>query len=336
MLSSSLGLTAEALIGYWAGKVTPPTLAQPEPLKALESLQSDARALVLDHEAVSLFAARPAADGSFAVHAAPGPVVTLTPPNGDTLAAQMPELRSAMDLRADRLPEILAQQGDMLSFFGAQQSLNNDRRRRSMTLLGAAYGAIVSQEMRIKHFCSVPRPIDLSPQVQPIIQTPGHSAYPSGHATEAFAFATVLAALRLSRDPAAQEAGIIATLLGKLTTALEDATAADPDLMLFRLAARIADNRTVAGVHYPVDSAHGALLGLGPGLVFVAHCLGGGTKIAVPTWNARADDWSADFTLHKWIANLSPSDWRGDDICLPASEEWHVLPKLWTVASAEW
>ena len=336
MLSASLSLTAEALIGYWTGNVTPPAMIAPDALKSLEALQPDARALVLDHEAVSLFSARPAAEGAFAVHAGPGAVVTLTPPDGATLAAQMPELRAAMDLRADRLPEIMAQQGDMLSFFGAQQVLNHDRRRRTMTLLAAAYGAIVSQEMRIKHFCSVPRPIDLSPQIQPIIQTPGHSAYPSGHATEAFAFATVLAALRLSRDPAAQKAGIITALLGKLTTALEGATAADPDQMLFRLASRIADNRTVAGVHYPVDSAHGALLGFGTGLVFVAHCLGGGADIKVPTWTARGTDWSGDFTLRKWIAHLGTSGWRHDDITLPAAESWHLLPKLWASASAEW
>lgn len=336
MLSASLALTAEALIGYWTGKVDTPDLVAPDPLKSLESLQPDARALVLDHEAVSLYNARPAKDGAFAVHAAPGPVVTLTPPDAATLAAQMPELRSAMDLRADRMPEILAQQGDMLSFFGAQQVLNNDRRRRTMTVLAAAYGAVVSQEMRIKHFCSVPRPIDLSPQVQPVIQTPGHSAYPSGHATEAFAFATVLAALRLSRDPAAQKDGIIKTLLGKLNTALEGATAADPDQMLFRLAARIADNRTVAGVHFPVDSAHGALLGFGTGLVFVAHCLGGGKEISVPTWTARGSDWAGDFTLRKWIAHLGTNAWRGGDVTLPAAESWHVLPKLWVKASEEW
>jgi hypothetical protein len=43
---------------------------------------------------------------------------------------------------------------------------------------------------------------------------------------------------------------------------------------LLRLAARIAINRTVAGVHFPVDSAAGAVLGLTLGQYFVNRCSG--------------------------------------------------------------
>ena len=39
-----------------------------------------------------------------------------------------------------------------------------------------------------------------------------------------------------------------------------------------RLATRIAVNRTIAGVHFPIDSAAGAVLGLTLGLYFVARC----------------------------------------------------------------
>ncbi len=41
---------------------------------------------------------------------------------------------------------------------------------------------------------------------------------------------------------------------------------------LLRLASRIAVNRTIAGVHFPVDSAAGAVLGLTLGAYFVARC----------------------------------------------------------------
>jgi hypothetical protein len=40
-------------------------------------------------------------------------------------------------------------------------------------------------------------------------------------------------------------------------------------------AARIAINRTVAGVHYPVDSAAGQLLGQSLAEFFIARCVGG-------------------------------------------------------------
>jgi hypothetical protein len=71
-----------------------------------------------------------------------------------------------------------------------------------------------------------------------MIPTPGHGALPSGHATEAFAVARVLLALAGGRFG------------GQL------------DEMLMRQAARIAINRTIAGVHFPVDSAAGQMLGL--------------------------------------------------------------------------
>ena len=44
---------------------------------------------------------------------------------------------------------------------------------------------------------------------------------------------------------------------------------------LQRFAARVAVNRTVAGLHYPVDSAAGRLLGTALGQFFVTRCAGG-------------------------------------------------------------
>jgi hypothetical protein len=41
---------------------------------------------------------------------------------------------------------------------------------------------------------------------------------------------------------------------------------------VLRLANRIAVNRTIAGVHFPVDSAAGCVLGLTLGYYFVARC----------------------------------------------------------------
>jgi hypothetical protein len=84
-----------------------------------------------------------------------------------------------------------------------------------------------------------------------MILTPGHGSLPSGHATEAFMTARVLEALLA---PAGD-------------SLLHD--------QLMRQAARIAINRQIAGVHFPVDSAAGQVLGLALGDYFVACCKGG-------------------------------------------------------------
>ena len=46
--------------------------------------------------------------------------------------------------------------------------------------------------MWIKHALACRRPVEFSPQIQPMILTPGHGSLPSGHATEAFVVAFVM------------------------------------------------------------------------------------------------------------------------------------------------
>ncbi|UUZ77638.1 hypothetical protein LP414_11350 [Polaromonas sp. P1(28)-13] len=81
-----------------------------------------------------------------------------------------------------------------------------------------------------------------------MIPTPGHASWPSGHATEAYLACALMQAL-LPHGAEYRE-------------------------QLERLAARIAVNRTVAGLHYPVDSAVGRLLGTSLAEFLVARCTG--------------------------------------------------------------
>lgn len=324
-------------MGYWDGTVPEPAAVPPGELERLMAQAAYPRAVVLAHEAMRLFSVRPNAAG-YSLDGA-DEILSLEPPGTAKIAEQMTEVRAAMDLRGDRLPEILAQTNDLLSFFALQHSLGANRRPYTLLLIGALMDTAIPQEQRMKHFCSVSRPRDLSPQIQPVIDTPGHSAYPSGHATEAFALATLLAALRLSGKGLTPDKGLIDAVLNHLTPAAEAAPALDETVRLFRLAHRIADNRTVAGVHYPVDSAHGGLLGLSVALGFVAHCLGGGKDYPVPEFSARGDDWAGDFTLAKWVAALgigTKIGWRRDKATVAKAEDWSLLPKLWRAAVAEW
>lgn len=162
-------------------------------------------------------------------------------PPETTFKDQIKLMRAYFDLRADRIPEILVQNVDILSAFGTLTQLDPYRRGRTIEFLRIVQSLTIAIEMQVKHAMSATRPVNWHPKIQPLIQTPDHSSYPSGHATEAFA---------------------IATVLHRLMTGMPAATGmVSPVHPCFQLAFRIAANRVVAGVHFPIDSATGAVLG---------------------------------------------------------------------------
>ena len=91
---------------------------------------------------------------------------------------------------------------------------------------------------RMKYLLVCPRPAQYSDLIQPMIQTPEHFAFPSGHATQAFAIARILAELIEPGNPASHLSQV-----------------------LQRQAEMIATNRVIAGVHFHVDSIGGRVLG---------------------------------------------------------------------------
>ncbi len=169
----------------------------------------------------------------------------LAKPDDDFLRQQLRQVRNYADLRLDRLSEINQQISDILSFFGAVGRLDATQKSYTLELLEVVQRLTYDIEMRVKHACWCPRPVDFSPYVMPMIQTPDHSTFPSGHASESFVLATTLAQCLDPGQP-------VPNLLSNWS-------------IPFRVAHRIAVNRTVAGVHFPVDSAAGAMLGLAIG-----------------------------------------------------------------------
>ena len=185
------------------------------------------------------------------------PLVTLVRPRAATFKEQLTKVRDYADLRADRANEILAQIGPLARFIGSIAFLRPERSQYTLELLHAAHRFIYYVEQRFKHALACRRAQELSPQVQPMIVTPGHGSLPSGHATEAFGYAYVLLQLlEASDNEVYKRSGMWRE-------------------QLMRQAARISINRTVAGVHFPVDSAAGAVLGLTLAKYFVARCTGG-------------------------------------------------------------
>jgi hypothetical protein len=268
-----------------------------------------------------------------------GEIVTIFRPTPeDVRQHQLPQVFGYADLRRDRASEIQSQITEFFPFFTSVY-LNYERSQFTLELLDALRFVVVSTQMRVKHALAMPRPVDFSAQIMPMIQTPGHSSFPAGHAVESFMFATVLAELAAEREK--QLYGSIGPLRDQL----------------MRVAARISVNRVVAGVHFPVDLAAGMVLGSQLGRYFVALTMKqekskkGKSEKEVPfhPWEFNANYYGAE-DFH-WRDMLVAMD-SGQALFLPGHEnhpflkrgnQFGVLPDsasplrwLWQKAAAEW
>ena len=168
--------------------------------------------------------------------------------------------------------------------------------------------------MRFKEAFQCPRPVEYSPDVMPIIPTPEHCTLPSGHSTESFAIAHTLRAL------------------------FDAAKVKNPAIHshMIEMAQQVAQNRTVAGLHFPVDSAVGCALGTSMAEYFVQRCTGKGG------WESRS------FECDKFVDPTGPKDFSAEEVLfskqpylqtcpegqsLPGG---YLMPQMWAWAVAEW
>ncbi|HZB36595.1 MAG TPA: phosphatase PAP2 family protein [Beijerinckiaceae bacterium] len=260
------------------------------------------------------------------------PLVSLTRPSTAVFEDQLHLVHAYADLRPDRAAEILSQLSATTVFVGSIAYLHPDRTPKTLELIATAFRLANLVEMRLKHGLACRRPNEYSPQLQPMILTPAHGALPSGHATEAFIASTVLWRLLEASGHAVYS------------------TAATCE-QLMRLASRTAINRTVAGVHFPVDSVAGALLGLTLGHYLVSRCTGAadyeawsfdGHSYPVSSSTAPAEDFNwrvlfdvgaaggpAQVSNGSYIPNASTQT-------LDAGGHSPLLAFLWDKAAAEW
>lgn len=162
---------------------------------------------------------------------------------------QIDKVQRAAVEREDRLPEILSQADDFWPFFESVIGLRLETAPRLSEWLSVTQASAIHLLMALKNAVAARRPVQTSSLVMPVIPTPGHGSLPSGHATISAMNAEMLRSLLYSSQDPFQ---------------LERSRALD------RLARRIAFNRVVAGVHFPLDSLVGYTLGTQLARLFIA------------------------------------------------------------------
>lgn len=227
--------------------------------------------------------------------------------------------------RDDVMPEIVTQHEEFWPFLAAITHIEAETAPRTMELLAVAHHMATSVTMRLKDALACPRPIDLSAHVGPCLRTPGHGSLPAGHATIAFMFVPLLAALL---DP---------------PVALEWSQGRR---WMFRLAHRISHNRVVAGLHFPVDAVAGRLLGEVLADFFLAICgkqqhCAGAAKIEIPASVTSANAMKATLPRE---SEVSDGDWSQDlakhfQLAIPSGSNLvtasRLLEEMWSAAERE-
>jgi hypothetical protein len=145
----------------------------------------------------------------------------------DALKADLKKMygTTIADQRKNRKAEILEQEIGFTGYFYRLLACSTEVRPKAFlfVLVGIQIGALVCSHWKWQF--QRQRPAQAWPGVNPIIATPRHPAYPSGHGVQAL---------------------LIALMIGDIAPGLASTA--------MKMAERIAENRVIAGVHYPSDN----------------------------------------------------------------------------------
>jgi membrane-associated phospholipid phosphatase len=238
-------------------------------------------------------------------------------PQEATFQAQIPLVLSWAELRNERATEIMAQIDSPYAFWSSIIYMHPERTKRTFELINIMLQFCVYVEMRFKHALACWRPVEYNAQIQPMITTPGHGSFPSGHATQVYAVAHVLKELLKLSSTNAGHWMIIE--------------------QLNRQAARIATNRVVAGVHFPIDSMAGRMLGVALGEYFVGRCTKGET-LTGRTFIAGGVDARPTTEFNPYHADQESLDsgpfYSASSV--PKNMESPLMEYMWDKAQEEW
>jgi len=232
-------------------------------------------------------------------------------------------------LRMERQAEVLAQVVPQTAQWSAITSLSPDTHRYSIELLGIALRFAMMNIMRMKRAFDIKRAWLRSALIQPMILTPAYTSFPSGHATEAHFAAEFLPLL--AGDPEYTKCQAVGG--GRRDSMTRQ---------MNRLAYRIAENRVVAGLHYPIDAFPGQALGvmLARYVVWLASAgkawksLAIGAEVFQTQSDGLADDVPTfDALLHEQPNITLPGGVLSSATPMPEAP---VLRALWRLARREW
>jgi PAP2 superfamily len=242
-------------------------------------------------------------------------IVEFTRPNFGTFAAQLVQLHQLSCFRARRAAEILPQVYPADAWWASMLGLRPDRYRATLEFLDVALNFTVTVVFRFKQMFGCPRPFEYSAAIQPLVTTPGHDSWPSGHATESFL-----------------QARILATLSQKSFEG--DASA---ETLLLQNAERIARNREIAGVHFPADSVAGCILGDTLARFIISYSADDATGKALTRKFDAAGYYKGDPNKDESLVDRAGEDTKISWSAFPTQQPHHAYMQwMWARAQAEW
>jgi hypothetical protein len=325
MLAQGLATTREALLGGLSlderadlaaavtlrGEVADDGLPPPGLATHLDAQGADERGVMVLFEALSNL--------GFEVGAAPRDgarllvgskvLVEVKRPPAACFIAELERVQAQAPLRAARAAEILTQLTPPHAYFATVLGLQPGRHAHTLELMQATLAIAHAVCQRVKVGLAVPRPSELSAQIQPMIDVPQHASFPAGHALQAH---------------------VTARLLTRLCPANEQ-----QQRLLRALADRIAENRIVAGVHFPVDCRFGRLIGDSLSSWLLSAC--GVRESSSVAWRGGRFDGTAlgaptDFTPSSEAFSDSAADATRSDTAASLP----LYARLWERAAGEW
>jgi acid phosphatase (class A) len=147
-----------------------------------------------------------------------------------------------MNNRAKYGAEVIDQDGRLIGWFAQVMMLSTGAHPNTIQILEMASQVAQLVAFHFKAKYRRARPQQICPALIPMVVSPWHASYPSGHSLEAHLIAWALG-----------------EVVPRIAPVLQD------------LAKRIGENREIAGVHYPSDTVAGRKIAVAAAHRF-AHC----------------------------------------------------------------